>query len=172
MARNWKLGLAAVIAVAAIGGIGFSAFTSNAYIVGNVSSGSINLEWTPTGSAAVQVTNASYDLCTATVTQSTLYVNVSNLAPGDSCTLPSSDGVYLTNTGSIPASVTYSVSETNPGCFWALDTLPGGTFTVNPGATLPAGGIEVAVGLYAGVGNTCAGQSDTITFTEPGVAGV
>ena len=171
MARNWKLGLAAVIAVAAIGGIGFSAFTSNAYVVGNVSSGSINLEWTPTGSAAV-VVSASNDVCSATVTQSTLYVNVSGLAPGDTCTLPSSDGVYLTNTGSIPASVTYTVSDTNPGCFSAFNTLPGSTFTVDPGAMLPAGGIEVQVGLIPGVGNACAGQSDTITFTQPGVAGV
>lgn len=172
MARNWKLGLIAVIAVAAIGGIGFSQFTSTATITGNASAGNIDLQWTPQGTPAM-VATSSWDDCSAVVTASTITITAYNLAPGDDCQLPSSDGVTLTNFGTIPASVTWSVTDSAPACFGGDNSLPGAIpYTIGPGQSLPAGGIQIDMYMYSGVGNSCQNVTGSIVFTEAGVAGV
>ena len=189
MTRKWVLGLATAITLVAVGGMGFAAFTSTATINATATTGSINLAWTPVGTPNVGagtliLTNTSYTTCTSSVTSSLVTITAGNLAPGDSCTISTTYGLLLSNTGSIPATVAwtfgsdYFLNTTSaacgPGNFSGGDSLPGGTFTVPAFGDIGAYGslspINVDIGLNADAGNSCMGVGATLTILEPGVA--
>lgn len=192
MARIWQIGLIAVIAAVAVGGIGFAAFTSTATINGTATGGTLNLQWTPAGTPSLAAgtlleTNV-FDGCSATVTPSLITITATNLAPGDQCEINTSYGLFLENTGSLPATVPWTYAS---DYIWSGGTAACPTSNFNGGDgllagtyTVPAGGyvgylsvvsgspIWVFIGMNAGVGNACQGVSATLTIYEPGSAGV
>ncbi len=111
------LGLVAVVAAIAVGGIGFASFTTSAYIDAQAQAGTLGpLYWSNT---ATPVGTESFDVCTNFITTTlntsdTLNFTAGNLAPGDSCTF-SAD---LNNGGSIPAAVEItSTKDSGAGCY-------------------------------------------------------
>lgn len=192
MARIWQIGLIAVIAAVAVGGIGFAAFTSTATINGTATGGTLNLQWTPTGTpsigAGTLVETNAFDGCSATVAPSLITITATNLAPGDECYINTSYGLFLENTGSLPATVPWTFASDyiwsggTAACptsnFNGGDTLYAGTYIVPAGGYVGQGSvvsgtpIVVIIGLDSGTGNACQGVSATLTIYEPGVAGV
>jgi len=133
MARKWVIGLIALLIAVTMGGIGYAQFTSSVSLSVNASAGTVALSWidsTPTLTGC-----PAYATCSASLTAGALSMTCGPLAPGDSCTLPQSDGVYLENSGSLPATVSLAfVSQTGPGCFQFADNL---FFSSNPAITNP-----------------------------------
>lgn len=186
MGQRWVMGLVAVVAAVAIGGIGFAAFTTTAYIGGNAAAGTLGpLTWT---SDSTPVGSESFDVCsqaitTTSVTSDTYVITATNLAPGDYC----SYWATLNNGGSIPANV-YAELTYYTGAACDVTTLfdsltgpiqPGETYGTTYGPiTVPAyGSIPYSAELAlttanlgqspSGVGNGAQGEgcSFTVTFT-------
>ena len=175
MVRKWMVGLVAAIAVISVGGVGFAAFTSTVSIQLNATAGSLNIEWIGPSSPAMTGTN-TWDKCIASLTAKALTITAGNLAPGDVCTLPASDGVFVTNTGSIPGTLSlYDASRTGGGCtFFEGDNLvPFGGFptTISPGQELPSGGYTSSLFLPAGDPSSCMGSFVSHTWDLNATAG-
>jgi hypothetical protein len=98
-----------VVAVVAIAGTGFAAFTTSAFITANGGAGNLGpLVW---GTTPAYGGFASNDICTATTgtTSSpgdTLVLTAGNLLPGDTCAY----GDVLNNLGSLPAGATEEIT--------------------------------------------------------------
>jgi hypothetical protein len=181
MGTKWVIGVVAVVAMFAVGGIGFAAFTSSAYINGSATAGTLGpLYWThgdPTGSE-------SFDHCSAVIgttfnSSDTLNFGASNLAPGDYCSYQA----HLHNAGSIPANVYAEVTSTS-GSFCGYTTLydtfagwsqPGETYGTSYGPlTISAGGAlfyQAQMGFIPPAGNEWQGQTCTFTVTFTATAG-
>lgn len=117
MTRKWQLGLIGAIALLALTGVGFSAFTASATVYGNASAATMDLKivgegaygacqyWLPglpTGPGNITFTGLN-----AAETQVTW--NVANVTPNDLCNAY----VVLENAGSVPVNV--SVALNTPG---------------------------------------------------------
>ena len=107
MGNRWLVGLAVVVAVVAVGGVGFAAFTTTAYLQGSAQAGQLGpLTWSNLGNP---VGNHSYNKCSISTTnytsggstQDTLVLTAKNQAPGDWCQFKA----HLNNLGTIPAEV-------------------------------------------------------------------
>jgi hypothetical protein len=179
------LGLATLIAVVAVGGIGFAQFTTSAYLNGNASAGTLGpLTWS---NVDTPQSTASYVTCTVTIgtttnTSDTLEVTATNLAPGVTCTFTAD----LNNGGSIPANVYSQVVCTIPAgacynyfSYW--DTFspqlnngydvsggPFGPITVVSGTPLAYTG---TVGMFPGLGNEAQGTTCQFVITFTATAG-
>jgi hypothetical protein len=105
---GWSL-LTAVVLILA-GGLGYAAFTSQITANVTASAGTLAIEFTSVSDISP---SQSYITCNVNIVNpTTLKVDVSNMAPGDSCSFK----YTITNTGSLPAS---------------LSRDPAGTFTFN-----------------------------------------
>ena len=183
MRRQWVMGMVAVVALVAVGGIGFAAFSTSAYLNGAASAGTLGpLTWSNLGTTT---TSSAYVTCTVvtgtqTNTSDTLVVTVGNLAPGDLCQF-SGD---LNNGGSIPANV-YSLvtcyDQTTGGCTVTSlydNFAPAGAgesygiqygpITISSGSPLAYSG---TVQLTPGLGNAYQGATCTFTVTFTATAG-
>ena len=169
MGNRWLVAVAALVAVVAVGGIGFATFTANAYVNGNAQAGYLQLQWGP---EPTTTPSAYYVACTAVVGQTntagdTLTVTATNLAPGDSCTFADT----LNDIGSLPAN-TYAQLQ-NPvysGCGdWFADDnygahsnppleTPLGPIAIQPGSPIP---YSLTFGLSSGNAGC---QNSAITF--------
>jgi hypothetical protein len=175
MRQRWVLGLVAVVAVAAAGGIGFAAFTSNAYIGITVASGTLGpLYWS---NAATPVPTESFDNCgqyftTFINSSDTWVISATNLAPGDGCVFAAD----LNNAGSIPAVVTATFyGNVMPFCSVSntvgTPTRSGPIGTIAPGGYLP---YSIDEYFFAGEGNawnTGGPYSCSVSITFTATAG-
>jgi hypothetical protein len=178
MGSRLVLALVAIMAVAAVGGIGFATYTSAATVYGSGSSGNIAVAF-DYGST----TGGTYAVCTITdLIGNTVHVTATDLSGGDSC----SATLGVINNGSLPVtsegttfgftsgSVCNSPSQTN--CIEVSDNL--GITGLNT-ATGSSGSdnkvIAAGGGLYPGNyvltisepsgSNSAVSLSFTITFT-------
>lgn len=176
MGKRWMLGLVAVFAVVAVGGIGFAQFTANAYVNGSATGGIAEIHF----SGSPTVTNTGYTSCSPGFSSyndvygydNVMTITANYFAPGDWCQVSE----YAVNGGSVGLSVSsgsgpyitgvsggsgfctaseWTITDNGP---WG-DVAPGGTFVVT-----------VTVTLNSGAGNECqgatAGLSDTLTGTS------
>jgi len=170
MGKRWLMGLVAVVAFVAVGGLGFAAFTTSAYINGSASAGTFQLQWQGPASGTP---SAYYNTCptpyatTTTNSSDTLVLSAGNLAPGDYCVFTA----QLVDIGTLPGnSYDFVSTDAYSGCSWFLTDNFGGHH--NPPET-PLGPIGIApgspisysatLGLSGGQGNGC--QSAWLTFT-------
>lgn len=125
-----------VLAVLAVSGTGFAAFTTSAFINQNAAAGTLGpLVW---GQGPTATAYGIGDRCNATVTTTvlpddTLDLKAQNLTPGDFCTY----GDTLSNLGSIPAASTAQITSASGGLCAVLTYAD--TF-FNPSVTVGAGG--------------------------------
>jgi hypothetical protein len=183
MRKVGLLGLATLIAVVAVGGIGFAQFTTSAYLSGNASAGTLGpLTWSNVGETTL---SSTYVTCTVTIgtttnTSDTLEVTVGNLAPGDYCMF-SAD---LNNGGSIPANVYAEVTcytQTLGGCTQTSlydNFAPSGageSYNVIYGPITVTSSTPLAysgeIQLSPGIGNAYQGATCVFTVTFSATAG-
>jgi len=174
MGKRWLAGLVVVVAIAAVGGIGFAAFTTSAFIKGNASAGTLGpLYWSDVSgcSASTSTTNNGSD---------TLVITALNMAPGDSCTVTGT----LNNGGSLPANVYSEVTCVNPAedclvfTYWdSFSPYPNG-YDVSGGPfgplAVPAEGsipYTGTLGLPSGLGNEYQGITCQFEITLTASAG-
>jgi hypothetical protein len=161
MRRTSVVGLVAVVAVICVGGLGFATFTSMVNLTLNESAGTVNVVWIGPSTPTMTPLQA-WDECSASLSPAALTISVGNAAPGDGCTLPAADGVYLKNIGTIPATLTISTLLNSGPCSWIIadNFVPyGSTFpqSIAAGQSLPSGGYAVTIWLAAGQGDACSG---------------
>lgn len=215
MRNKGLLGVAVIVTVVAVGGIGFAQFTSNASYTGIGYLGTFHLTWTggtntgsPGASALETVTCTTptingatgyyeatcsanpantWTICSISFSGNTFTMTEHNLAPGDGCEMPASDGVQLTNTGTLPGTVSLTTGPGLGSCtfasgppyqaeWWAdnvFNTL-GGVVTssvhIGSGGTVPATG-GYAVVIWLDPATTCAqGSYFSQTFTIAGAS--
>ncbi len=186
MGKRLVMGLVAVVAVIALGGIGFAAFSATATINGQATAGSFGLVWgsSPTNSP----TQMDSSVCSAGTASGATWSSLSGsyFAPGDGCTFADS----LTVTGNLPGTISESltVSDTAMGCglqYWTYtDTFVGAqTFSsgqANGPVSVPSGTVAVTSGevfsfggtftLTSGAPNGCQGDVLSISVTITGTA--
>jgi hypothetical protein len=202
MTKQWLVGLVVVVALVGVGGIGYAAFTSTVTLSANGNAGTLNLEWAciagpyPCDSSSVGIANAgvldsaavSYAYCNFTYVDHGfgLDLNASNLAPGDSCTMPASFGGILGNFGSLPATLTATLTSSSISCgyftfsdnlFFTTPVSLGGSPSVSSipiGAHsyLPLGGYTATLTLSPSATlSACGGVTDSATYTITATAG-
>ena len=160
MVRRWVAGLIAAVVLMSMGGVGFAAFTSSVYLNLNDTAGSLSIVWVGPPHPTFVPDHAN-DVCTDNLTATSFTLNTSNAAPGDGCTLPSADGVFIKNTGTITGSITVNTLLNTGPCGWIVsdNLVPYGTFpvTIAPGQSLPAAGLFIHNYMASGQGNECQG---------------
>jgi hypothetical protein len=175
MGNRLVLTMVAAVAIVAVGGIGFAAFTANAYVNGTATGGLAEIHFS--GSATV-TPYGSYVSCGTPSFSSygdplsddnVMTVAGTGFAPGDSCTYTET-GV---NGGSVGVNVASAFGGQSisggSGCTtseWSLSD-NGPWAGVGPSGTFP---VSVTVTLSSGAGNECQGAtlsfSDTLTGTS------
>jgi hypothetical protein len=171
-----------VLAVVAIAGTGFAAFTSTAYVNGSAVAGTLGpMIWGPDPAYGGFQPN---DVCDASVgtthiTSDTLFLTASNFLPGDIC----SYGDNLNNLGSLPATVSEQITSASGSLctylafgdnfFSPAVTIGSGGQTSGLTHTIPAGSyiqwagfIHLLPSTPPSVGGSCA-----FTVTLTGTAG-
>lgn len=115
MGKNWVMGMVGAIAVLAVTGIGFAAFTATATVNGTASAGSVDLQITSVLASGCQGFNGA-TAGNATIAFSSIggggtsvSVTATNLTPAVACF----GDLTLKNTGSVPLNL--SVSLNTPG---------------------------------------------------------
>ena len=167
MVRKWVAGLIAAVVLMSMGGVGFAAFTSTVYMNFNDSAGSLTIVWVAPSSHPAMIQDQPNDVCSDYLTPTTFTINVSNAAPGDGCSIPASDGIFIEDTGTLGGSITVTNTVNLGPCTWfASDNfVPFGTFPapIAPGQSLPPGGLGIHVYMGAGQGNDCQGAAGFTT---------
>ena len=172
MGSRMVLAMVAAIAIVAVGGIGFAAFTANAYVNGNATAGYAEVHFSGPYSTSV----SGQVICSASFSSSGDYLSDDNVmtitatgfAPGDYCTVSESAvnggtvGETVSSTG--PAIGTISGGSGCGSNEWtATDNGPWGS--VGPGGTIDY--VTVTISLNSNAGNECQGAtapfSDTLT---------
>ena len=167
MKSKGLLVITAIVAVVALGGIGFAQFTSSAYVKGTATAGTIGtLNWaspppSPTCPSDVLTVGAP----SVSPSGTTLLLGAySYFAPGDSCSL-SEESITETG-GSLPGTLTWTdQSSSSPA-----GTLSCWSYSVafSP-ATIPAGGgsssTTITFGLATGAGDSCENAVLTLSLT-------
>ena len=161
MGGKLVMGLVSVIAVAALAGVGFAAYTSSASLTVNASAGSFYI----VASAYVYSSSLAVGSCYVTTSGNSITLNLVNLLPGDYCQFNNS----YTDAGSLPG--TYVSYVTGPfvgaGCSQFNVFAP---WTTAPVASVSAGGVAAAGywnitdtgnGLTAG---SCTIGPETLTY--------
>ncbi len=178
MVSRMLLGVIAMVAVVAVGGIGFATYTSSITVNGSAASGDLNLAFYTSG-----VTDGTYAVCSVTsLTGTVATISASDLSPGDSCSVT----LGVANYGSLPATsessqlTSYSGQLCGPygtyNCLGVADNLNGVSLNseYNSGGSgnlgIPAGGGVLpgyyVVTIYEPSGTTQAVSiSFSITFT-------
>ena len=162
MVRRWVAGLIAAVVMMSVGGVGFAAFTSSVLLTTHDTAGSVTVVWVSPSTHPKMVPDLANDQCTDYLTPTAFLINVSNAGPGDGCSIPASDGIYLQNTGTINAELTLVTLLANGPCTWFYSDnfAPFGTSFPQPiaaGQSLPSGGYSIHIVLAGGSGNECQG---------------
>jgi hypothetical protein len=181
MGSRLVLALVAAVAIVAVGGIGFAAFTANAYINGTAGAGNVQLAWCnpgyascaayygATGPTTYFASDPGVNICptptviTSVTTEDTLVLSATNLAPGDYCTFTAS----LDNVGTLPVSVSgngaYGGAGSGCGDVEYGDNINGGFgySSSSPGINVGGSfGFVASIGLSSGA----TAQSESCTF--------
>ena len=132
MASNRVLGLVSVIAIAALAGVGFAAYTSTATVTVNASAGSFYL----IASGTLTASSLAVGSCTASATGASVTFTASNMLPGDYCNWTFTDR----DAGSLPGNYVtwYAPGFSGPGCSQLAVLAP---WVIYPVATVAPGGI-------------------------------
>ena len=88
MKGRWLMGLVAAVAVIAMAGVGFAAFTSIVTVNGSVTAGTAEIEWTGTPTTSIGGPDSA--TCTAPTPTSggtVLTITITGFGPGDSCSI-------------------------------------------------------------------------------------
>ena len=126
MRNKGLIAIATIVAVVAVGGIGFATFTSTVNGSVNVSAGTLNLVWTGFYNHGFAPANATYLTCVngpGVKDPGVMYFNATNMAGGDSCFF----NATIQNTGSLPAqwvTICYILPSDDYNVLW-VDTLGG-----------------------------------------------
>lgn len=166
MVKKSLLAIATIVAVVAVGGIGFAAWTSTVTATISSTAGTFTIVWGSFSYAAYHAdgTPASYVGCSASgggSGQGNVEIAVTNMAPGDYCVISSS----ITDTGNVPGSVTltefsgvatpcYDLYPTT--CFYEDDSfhnqgdLSGAAASVSGLATAPTDNSIISIGVGGG----------------------
>jgi hypothetical protein len=181
MGNRLVVALAAAVAIVAVGGIGFAAFTASASISGNVYAGTASLGWdTAAPIVSCNGTAGTYwsgdsPIVSVSSSGNTLSVSSYYYAPGDTCYVTS---IGIINTGNVPILVT-GVTDTSTvtggtSCVTS-DWTYGQTYWTGTDFGLPgSGAVDTGgfwFGLESGVGNGCQGATLNLDLTLGGVAG-
>lgn len=184
MAKKWVVGLAAAITIVAVAGVGFSTFTTTAYVNGTATSATVALTVAPGDNMACywlsNLTNYSYgSISEYAVSPMQVNLSVQNLVPGTACAA----SVYVNNTGTITLNLTNTLTGTGmclpgdtDGCFEvqgvynALDSGAGILSYNNPHLYVGTYYDNFVVSIPAGF--TYAPSTMTFTSTYVGTAGV
>lgn len=179
MGKRALLAMAAVVAVVAVGGIGFASWTATVTVGGTATAGTPSLEWNSGalggGYPTVISSSPGYLTCPSAYSgpsspgaggATTMTITAQYFAPGDACTVHEP----VQNDGNVGLSLSTNPSITANGASvcagWSIsDTL--GVTSLNPGqATLFT--VTVSLSPAASAANcasTSASISDTITGT-------
>jgi hypothetical protein len=156
MGSKWILGMVSVIAVVAIAGVGFAAYTSTATANVSVSAGSFYIQ----GSGAITAQSLAVGTCSVAPSGNNVVGTVTNMLPGDYCNIT----LTFTDAGSLPGTlVTWSPAGfTGAGC--SLISIYGsGPWIVYPQSTVsPAGIAAETYWNITDVGNAMASGACTV----------
>jgi hypothetical protein len=145
MGGKLVMSLVSVIAVAAIAGIGFAAYTSSASLTVNASAGSFYL----VASGSLTASSVAVGSCYVSTSGNSLIWNMVNLLPGDYCNFT----VAWTDAGSLPGTyVSYVTGPiVGPGCGQISVVAP---WVTAPVPSVAAGGTAAAFyGNFTDSGN-------------------
>lgn len=148
MARKWMMGLISVVAIAAVAGVGFAAYTATATVTVNVNAGSFYL----VPAATLTASKLAVGSCTPTLSGDTVTVTDNNLLPGDYCNWTFS----YTDAGSLGGTFVswYAPGFSGPGC---SQLTTNDQWTVYPVSEVAPGG--VAASFFWNTTDTGTGQS-------------
>ncbi len=185
MSNRWVVGLLGVLAVAALVGVGYSAFTATATVNGTATAGTAAIALNSPQAGACAYPSGGPAPGSFSFSENTSHtlvsVGVSNLVPGDFCYF----SVTVTNVGTVPVVLNNQLNETSgicaPGpslnCFAVRDTagLTSATpvLNVNGITTLAVGGTYVDT-IWVGIpsGSVTAPPSGLFSVFFTGVAGI
>jgi hypothetical protein len=181
MGSRLVLVMVAAVAIVAVGGIGYAAFTSTAYINGNIGAGTVQLAWCNPDYASCAAyfgavapatsyeTDPGVNNCPTpnvietNTPEDTLVLSATNLAPGDYCTFTAS----LENTGNLPVSVTGTGPYNGAGSCGDLvygDNINGGDLGYTPSSPSISVGGSFGFQASLGLSSSASTQSETCTF--------
>ncbi|MGI0128824.1 MAG: hypothetical protein ACREEC_01485 [Thermoplasmata archaeon] len=169
MPRNWLVGVLALIVVFVVAGVGYAAFTSSASITAGAGAGTFGpLTWGSTGGVAPYYDSGcpSYvNEYSPVVSGSSITVGVSNMAPGDTCSVH----MYLQNAGTLAGTLSEIITCTvmtgpSNSCsqFTYTDNIPTATIPAISGGGVGCSvdgcyGVTATLGLDSGAGDTYMG---------------
>ncbi len=118
MTKRWLIGIVASIALVSMVGVGFSAFTTNAYVNGTANAGTASLLVSASSATSCvfysggvpDTEDAQVSIIPADTFVTSVSVQVSNGVPGDICAIP----LELENAGTVALSVSETVTATSP----------------------------------------------------------
>jgi hypothetical protein len=176
MGSRLVLAMVAAVAIVAVGGIGFAAWTSSVTVSGSGTAGAVTLTWcsangVPTGACTASPSFTGTGGCSISASGSVLTLSGDNLGPSESCDFTAA----ILDTGSLPATVTESGTNgyaiNNPS-----ETASGGGFSYG-GITYTDDGYSnepIASGgtlsYSATLSATASGGTVTFTITLTGTA--
>jgi hypothetical protein len=185
MTKKWVVGLLGVLAIAALVGVGYSAFTASATVNGTATAGTVSIIVTspdqgscafPSGGPAPGAFTFSENPA-----QTVLNIGVSNLVPGGVCTTQAT----IINTGTVPVVLSNQLNESSgicaPGptlnCYDAFDsaglTSVSPILNVNGITTLAPGGSYIdTISVYIPAGSISAPPSGNFAIYFTGSAGI
>ena len=175
MSNKGLIALATIVAVVAVGGIGFAAFTANAYVNGTATGGLAEIHFsgaatvTPTGSYVSCGTPSFSSYGDPLSDDNVMTIAATSFAPGDSCKYVETGvngGSVGVNVGSAFGSESISGGSGCTVSEWTLSD-NGPWNGVGPSGTF---GVSVTVTLNSGVGNECQGAQLSFTDTLTGTS--
>lgn len=162
MGGKWALGILSVIAVAAVAGVGFAAYTSSATLTVNASAGSFYI----VASASLGANSIAVGSCSAAPSGNNIVLTLTNLLPGDYCNFTNA----YTDAGSLPGNyVSYTPGPfTGAGCSQFSVYAPWTTSpvaTVSPSGTAAAGYWNITDTGNGAVSGSCTMGPNTLTYS-------
>jgi len=116
MTKKWVVGVLGVLAVAALVGVGYSAFTATATVNGTATAGIAAIEVTSTGAGYCQYPTGAPApgsfVFAENAKDTVLSVTVSNLVPGSICVT----SVTVQNVGTVPVALSAQLNATGGIC--------------------------------------------------------
>jgi hypothetical protein len=185
MLQRWVVGLLGVFAVAALVGVGYSAFTASATVNGTATAGTVSIEVRSSLSGSCTYASGAPAPGAFTFSENAadtvLSIGVSSLVPGGVCTTQAT----VTNTGSVPVLLNDQLNESSGicasgptlNCYDVSDTAGlrsvSPVLNVNSIVTLaPGGSYTDTIAVYIPAGSTSAPASGNFAVYFMGSAGL